>query len=371
MSPKKRTKQVNWPKYVTVSNGRVVYRPRISREFQNSIPADKYGYLKPPIKLGKVGDSDDQIIRAYVAAKHSIEHAKEPERNTLSWLSANYQKSRRFCKLNPVTQKKYGQLLELILSHPLKVKGHEAKLGDLLAGQLTKPKLRQILDNRLKRYQEEGKKGTVQVNRQFASLSAMFTWALQYVEGLGITENPCFGIERFTEKAKDRYVTDKEYEIQYKVAAEVAEYLPVFFEHAYLLASRGVEVRTLKISDVTDTGYMVHRRKGSKDNIIEWSDRLQVAYQAALLLHQKRKVSSLYLIVSSTGRNITQNTLQAAMQRLKKKMGERGFAHVYWTAHDLKRKGISDSKDKGIGGHKSERMKAQYNTKLEKYAPPK
>ena len=89
-----------------------------------------------------------------------------------------------------------------------------------------------------------------------------------------------------------------------------------------------------------------------------------------MALHKKRKVSSVNLIVSSTGRNITQNTLQSAMQRLKKKMEERDLAAIYWTAHDLKRKGISDSKDKGIGGHKSERMKAQYNTKMEKFAPP-
>ena len=70
-------------------------------------------------------------------------------------------------------------------------------------------------------------------------------------------------------------------------------------------------------------------------------------------------------------KKITQNTLQTAMRRLKKKMIERGLENIYWTAHDLKRKGISDSKDKGIGGHRSEQMKAQYNTKLEKFAPPK
>ena len=47
MSPKNRTKNVNWPKYVTVSNGRIVYRPRIPVCDLGKISTDKYNYLKP------------------------------------------------------------------------------------------------------------------------------------------------------------------------------------------------------------------------------------------------------------------------------------------------------------------------------------
>ena len=73
---------------------------------------------------------------------HIVAHLKEPDRNTLAWLSFNYQKSSRFCKLTPATQKKYYQLLELILSHPLKIRGVGGTLGDLRAEQLAKPQLR-------------------------------------------------------------------------------------------------------------------------------------------------------------------------------------------------------------------------------------
>lgn len=371
MSPKKRKHNVNWPKYVYEANGRIVFRPRINKGKHTQIETDKQGFLKPPRKLGKAGDSDDKIIQAYLAAKQTIEATGEPDKNTLFWIAEKYQKSMRIKKLNPKTQKKYCQLLDQILSHPITINNKRAKLGKLTVKQLSKPKLRQILDKRFQRYQEEGKKGTVQINRQFSALSAMLTWAVQYIDELGINENPCFGIERFTEKAKERYVTDKEYQLQYEIATEIADYLPIFFEHAYLLASRGVEVRSLKMSDVTDEGYRVSRRKGSKDNIINWSDRLRAAYAAAMALHNKRKISSLHLITSTTGGRLSQNTLQAAMQRLKKKMNERGLGHIYWTSHDLKRKGISDSDDKGIGGHKSEQMKTQYNTKIETFSPPK
>ncbi len=49
------TKQYNIP-YISISNGRVVYRPRITKKFQGVlIDQDKNGFLRPPIKLGVVG----------------------------------------------------------------------------------------------------------------------------------------------------------------------------------------------------------------------------------------------------------------------------------------------------------------------------
>ena len=159
MSPKNRTKNVNWPKYVTESNSRIVYRPRIPRNLQSKIDTDKYGYLRPPTKLGKVGDPDDQILRAYFAAKSVLDIKKEPDQNTLSYLSTKYQSSKRLLKLAPTTQRKYGQLLEQILNHPIKINKEPAILGDLKPDQLTKPMLRKIIDNRFDMYREADRKG--------------------------------------------------------------------------------------------------------------------------------------------------------------------------------------------------------------------
>ena len=72
------------------------------------------------------------------------------------------------------------------------------------------------------------------------------------------------------------------------------------------------------------------------------------------------------------------------MQRLKKHMTERKMksywtrsdgtdeeeSPLYWTLHDLKRKGISDSENKRIGGHKSESMRQRYNVKTETFSAP-
>ncbi len=369
MSPKKRTKNVNWPKYVTEANGRIVYRPRVPQELRGKIKTDKGGFCTP-IKLGVVGDPDDKIIRAYVAAKQQFEIEKEPDKNTLNWLRAEFEKSTAFTDLAPKTQTQYSQFLTALLSHPIKSAGKEKTLGSLLVSQITSPLLRRVADKRLKNMKEEGKKGTVYINRQLAALSSAFSWGLQYIDGLGITANPCVGIKRFKEAPKKRYVTDKEYAKQYEIAGTVADYLPVLFEHAYLLASRGIEVRALKISDVTEEGYEVNRRKGSESNTIQWSDRLRAAYEAALTLHRKRKVSSVYLITSTKGGKLSERALQSAMQRLKKKMAENGL-DGFWTLHDLKRKGITDSENKGIGGHKTEEMRRRYDLERKKFSPPK
>lgn len=59
------------------------------------------------------------------------------------------------------------------------------------------------------------------------------------------------------------------------------------------------------------------------------------------------------------------------MQRLKRKMAKKGLDDVYWSLHKLKSKGISDSKDKTIAGHKTEAMRQKYNTKIHIKKPAK
>jgi hypothetical protein len=59
-------------------------------------------------------------------------------------------------------------------------------------------------------------------------------------------------------------------------------------------------------------------------------------------LQEKREKQSPYLLTSANGEKLCHSTL-----------------------HDLKRKGISDSKNKNIGGHKTVEMQQRYNTKVE------
>ncbi|MBF0266588.1 MAG: hypothetical protein HQL46_15100 [Gammaproteobacteria bacterium] len=135
----------------------------------------------------------------------------------------------------------------------------------------------------------------------------------------------------------------------------------------YLLASRGIETLDIRLSHCTKDGIKVHRRKGSKDNIVQWTPRLKKAYFQAIRRHSEYTVVMLdpYLIIGTTGGKLNKSTLNTAMQRLKKRMIENGKGDSYWSLHLLKSKGISDAEDKNLGGHKSEQMKERYNTKVE------
>lgn len=69
--------------------------------------------------------------------------------------------------------------------------------------------------------------------------------------------------------APTRYVTDRDYQIQLEYAcAKRWNWLAIFFELSYLLASRSIEVRSLQLDDVNKFGITVERRKGSHTTII-------------------------------------------------------------------------------------------------------
>nr|MDA3835878.1 hypothetical protein [Spirochaetales bacterium] len=168
MSPKKRTKNPNWPKYVYEVNGRVVYRPYIPANKRELFPVSKGGFLRPPRKLGKVGDSDDDIYRAYLREKEHIKAAERTNNTSLYSLRDQYISHKRFKKLGAETQSAYIRNLKNILGHEIKINKKPAHFGDLLASQITTPMVRRILDKQVKMYQEQGMKGTAVVNRQQA-----------------------------------------------------------------------------------------------------------------------------------------------------------------------------------------------------------
>ncbi|MFT5701611.1 MAG: hypothetical protein ACI8ZB_004506 [Desulforhopalus sp.] len=55
--------------------------------------------------------------------------------------------------------------------------------------------------------------------------------------------------------------------------------------------------------------------------------------------------------------------------QFKKSMIQAGLGSVYWMLRDLKRKGISDAKNKNIGGHKTLEIQQRYNTVIEAFDP--
>ena len=370
-------------KGVRVENGRVVYRPYIPiHDRHDGIQVDYRGQLSPPIRLGKVGDPDSQIAANYHAAVTTLKHQLAGERNTLHWISKQYQDSRKFKKLKPKSQKAAGYAAR-ILDHPAEVDGEVKTVGDLNITQVKKPMFQAIAERRLQIELDKGRKGTAKINREISYVSAMITWATNFVPGLGIDHNPLIGFNKFEEEGQTRHVTDAEYWQQYEIAAENPENgLCILFELTLALAARGAEALDLKVSDCTEEGIHVHRLKKSKDTLIQWSanpdipkedTRLYKAYKKALDRHKKHKILPIDppLLITRKGDKLGESGLQSAMTRLKKKMNDRGLGETFWTMHLLKHKAITEAswENKRMAGHKSQATINKYDHSVERFKP--
>jgi len=362
-------------KYVRNNNGRIEWRPRLTEEQRAHLPDDAYDarfYLRPPIALGRDGDDPDDIYRAYLAAKEALNKQDAWEKHSIGWCVDQYMNSHKFKSLVPDSQRKARSLMRII-DHPLMLDGMKKTLADVKIYNMTKPRLHAIASVRLAEYQEKGKKGVVQVNRETTFLSTALNWCVNYIDGIGINENPLAGYKREKEIAVTRLVSDEEYYALYEIAGNVRPWLQPCIELTYLMATRGIETLDLRLSHCTDEGITVARRKGSDDNIIEWTPRLRDAYRAALKLHEGYSIlmQDPFLICKKDGSKFSRSTVQAAFQEIKKIMKESGIGEMYWSLHLAKSKGITDSENDRLAGHVSEAMRNRYTRKLRKHKAAK
>lgn len=355
-------------KYVRNNNGRIEWRPRLTEEERALHPHDAKFYLKPPIGLGKDGDDPDDIYRAYLAAKESLQKQTGWAKHSIGWCVEQYMNSPKFKSLVPESQRK-ARSLKRIIDHPLMLDGFQKTLADVKIYNMTKPRLHAIASVRLAEYQAAGKKGVVQVNKETTFLSTALTWCVNYIADIGINENPLTGYKREKETPDTRLVTDEEYAIQYDIAGSIRIWLQPCIELTYLLATRGIETLDLKLSDCTEEGIVVTRRKGSDDNIILWTPRLRAAYESALALHKHYtiRMNDPYLICKKDGSKFARSTVNAAFLEIKAIMIKAEIGEMYWSLHLAKSKGLTDSDNDRIAGHVTEAMRKRYFRKLRKH----
>ena len=231
-----------------------------------------------------------------------------------AWLA--YRKA-RFPHIAPRTRKDYDAesvpLLKVFGPHPLEAiePGH----------------VREYLD-------ERGKDAKVRANREKALLSAIFNWARE--SKLTKVPNPCHGVKRFNESARDRYVSHGE------LAALLEKADPIVADAiriAYLAGQRPGDVLKAKRQDVQDgflsfrqgkTGAMVRvRLKGS----------LQAAVEA--ILTRKRKVTGAYLVQDDSGQPLTYWQLRSRFDKAREAAG------VTFQFRDLRAKAGTDKRRAG------------------------
>ena len=142
---------------------------------------------------------------------------------------------------------------------------------------------------------------------------------------------------------------------------------------AYACRLRGIEVVTLTDANAGKDGIMSNRRKGSRDNITRWTPGLRQAwselqaYRKAAMQRNKLpehlRPEDRYLFVTESGRRLSKSALDTTWQRLMKlALHEKIItSEQRFTLHGIKHRGITDSKDKTAGGHRSESMRQRYD----------
>lgn len=176
----------------------------------------------------------------------------------------------------------------------------------------------------------------VRANREKSLLSSVFSSMVRW----GIVEsNPCKVVKGFTEKPRDRYVEDWEYQAVIALASPV---LRAAMEIAVITGMRQGDILKLRYSDLNDTGISLVQGKTGKKQIFEWTPALKEALKSAR--DQKRVAdSAVHIIANERGQAYTSNGFKSNWQRLMNKAIETGAIQNRFTFHDLRAKAGSDA----------------------------
>jgi integrase len=315
--------------------------------FQKQIKGKRYN-----INLGHLNQGIDTIYSRYREALRLIDN--KPKINTFYWLINKFINSEKFKNLANGTQSKYITS-KRVLEQQIKLNGIYIPLGQLEIKLITKPFMHEIMDKRLSDYKDRNLKGEAMINYEVALLSSAISWGLNHVSKLDLMINPLAGIEKLKAPVNERYVTHAEYTKQYNLSSPL---LRAFFEVCYLCACRSIEVRNLTDKSIEGDKLLVKRTKGSKHTYIMISPRLKLALDSAKSLRKQAKISRIdnnqHIFVDSKGYQLKRGYFKNEMAKLKRLMGAE-----YWTAHQLKSKGLTDAKDKNMAGL-TEAMKKRY-----------
>lgn len=197
-------------------------------------------------------------------------------------------------------------------------------------------------------------------------IKAAWNWVIQRYS---IPDNPCAGVKLNTTEARDRYISDQEYNALMAVArGQKVPYMAVLIELAYLTRARRGELLAMKQESILADGLLVNRTKGSKDEITLWSPRLKQALDDASKLHPG--TISPWILHTANGKPLTSNQCDLAWKRIMEKLLKQGEVDKedMFTFHDLKARGVSDHPDKH-SGHRREKMRLVYDRLPDKVDP--
>lgn len=324
--------------------------------------------------------------RATLAELHQLaQDFHTSDRHSLRWLSDQFQGSEQFAQLAATTQNNY-RYSHLSLERTLTKAG--VSMIDLNRNRITPAIIQRLVD----RVAREGT--PAKANQMAAYLRRIYRWGIN--RGY-CTDNPAWTIEAARERKRHRL---PELHILARVtqfcqqrsqgtttaSGAVAPYLWALMEIAYLCRLRAIEVLTLTDAHATDAGIRTNRRKGSRDNLVRWNERLRTAWQAAVAIRNTRwekkgravpfDPERRPLFIGTGGDALTRNGLDSAWFRMMAAAVDAGVitSEEKFGLHYLKRRGITDTQgnrhDKQeASGHRSARMLDVYDLSLPEVDP--
>lgn len=187
----------------------------------------------------------------------------------------------------------------------------------------------------------------VSANREIAVLSIIWNWAR--AKGLTDKANPCAGIEKNPENARERYVTNAEFDA---VWARAEPALQDAMDLALATSHSPSDLLRLTRQDMADGTLLVRRGKTGKRVRFRIEGRLKTVLDR--ILERPRAVSSVYLIADDRGQPLSIYTLNRMFRKAKK--------GADWQFRDLRAKAVTDEKDLRTAsqraGHADEKITA-------------
>lgn len=234
---------------------------------------------------------------------------------------------------------------------------------DRLIRAFGKMPIRDIRRGHIARYRDE-RTAPIAANRELALISHVFARAMEWEL---CSENPCVGVERLTEEARERYVTDEEFIAVFDAANGPVRAMMAL---ALITGQREGDLLKMRVSDMTEQGLAVQQGKTKKRLMIQWSDALRWTCQQALELPRRAGIVSTFLVCQPSGQPYSSDGFGSAWQRHMRKCVEGKLIAERFTFHDLRAKAASDGKDDKLLGHRDPRVLDRHYRRLPETVRP-
>lgn len=335
-------------------------------------------YKKPN---GKSGRKRIAGPTALMSELHRIMEAENGiDRDTFSFLADKYFKSTAYKKLS--NKKNHLDAYKILKAFPTKIKKplHEMSIKLWTDGLVQKVIDKTSINN--------GPSAAVKLN---AFIRRVFSWNIKRDH---CKYNPAIKTELPEERKKQIYPSHRAYyallnhakakgTYSQKFKGSCPHYIWIVMELEYLCRQRGIETRTMTDKDIDDIGVTTNRTKGSKTNVTEWNDRLKLAVDEAQKARKAiydakgrptpLKASDRPLIVNTMGESLKASAYHSAWQRFITNAIQIGVidASERFSLHDLKRKGVTDTKGDKLkaSGHRDPKMMAIYDKSIDRVKP--